>query len=43
MNESRTNTLPVTSNILNRRYQYAVGLFLERQYLENALKELQAN
>ena len=33
----------VTSTILNRRYQYGVGLFFLRQDLEEALKDLREN
>ncbi|MEM7716804.1 MAG: hypothetical protein AAF349_25160 [Cyanobacteria bacterium P01_A01_bin.68] len=35
-----TNTSPVSSSILNKRYQYAVGLFFQGQNLENALNDL---
>lgn len=35
-----TNPSPVSSSILNRRYQYAVGLLFQVQNLEDALNDL---
>ena len=43
MNQQHTSTLQITSSILNRRYEYAVGLFFERQNLEAALNDLEEN
>lgn len=43
MNHQHTSTLQITSSILNRRYEYAVGLFFERQNLEAALNDLEKN
>ncbi|MEO1376943.1 MAG: hypothetical protein AAFW70_22145 [Cyanobacteria bacterium J06635_10] len=43
MNQQHTGTLPISSSILNRRYEYAVGLFFERQNLESALNDLEKN
>lgn len=41
--EQDTSTFPAYSSILNRRYEYAAGLFFERRDLEKALNDLEIN
>ena len=41
--EEYTNISSVSSNILNRRYEYAAGLFFQREDLEQAISDLEEN